>query len=438
MIYPARAAVVLAAAGAPPALLVAVLLPARWYAGLAWPAAVLLLVALDAWRGRHRATATIALPRSAPVGAAVPLAVTVRIAPRRAPPPRAAEVALAADPLLAVADDGRCAVALAAGAGGATLTVTTLRRGTARPATLWLRWRGPFGLVWHQRARALDQSLPILPDIRPVEQRGAALLRRLAYDGMLAQPDRGDGSEFEALVEFRAGMDRRTIDWKQSARHVRLHARDMRPERNSQIVFAIDTARQMSEPVDGVPRVDRAVTAALLAAWVALKLGDRVALEAFDERPRLSTGFVGGARAFATLQHRAAAIDYSGAESNYVHALSDLSGRLTRRSTVVLFTEVIDLVAAEALVRAATRLVQRHLLLIVVLRDAELEAILARAPAEAADVTRAVTAAGLLRDRLLVLTRLRHLGAHVVEAPHAAVGERLVAAYVDLKRRHLL
>ena len=41
-----------------------------------------------------------------------------------------------------------------------------------------------------------------------------------------------------------------------------------------------------------------------------------------------------------------------------------------------------------------------------------------RAPATADDITRAVTAAGLLRDRLLVLTRLRHLGVHVVEAEH--------------------
>jgi uncharacterized protein (DUF58 family) len=77
-------------------------------------------------------------------------------------------------------------------------------------------------------------------------------------------------------------------------------------------------------------------------------------------------------------------------------------------------------------------------MLIVVLRDEELEAVIDRAPAEPADITRAVTAAGLLRDRLLVLTRLRHLGVHVVEAAHDKVGERLVEAYVDLKRRNLL
>ena len=90
-------------------------------------------------------------------------------------------------------------------------------------------------------------------------------------------------------------MDRRAIDWKQSARHLKLHAKEFRTERNNQIVFAIDCGRQMSEPVAGLPRVDRAVSAMLLAAWVALKLGDRVALHAFDSRPRIASGLVSGA-----------------------------------------------------------------------------------------------------------------------------------------------
>ena len=87
---------------------------------------------------------------------------------------------------------------------------------------------------------------------------------------------------------------------------------------------------------------------------------------------------------------------------------------------------------------AAARLVETHLLLIVVLRDEELESIVDRTPETADDVTRAVTAAGLLKDRLLALTRLRHLGAHVIESEYDRVADRLVEGYVDLKRRNLL
>ena len=194
----------------------------------------------------------------------------------------------------------------------------------------------------------------------------------------------------------------------------------------------------MAEPVAGIPRIDRAVSAMLLTGWVALKLGDRVALHAFDSRPRLASGLISGAGAFPELQRLAARIDYSADESNYTYALSALSAQLTRRSMIVLFTEFTDLTSADFMIRAARRLTRQHLLLVVVLRDEELEAFVDRPPETSDDVTRAVTAAGLLKDRLLVLTRLRHLGAHVIESEHDRVGERLVEGYVDLKRRNLL
>ncbi len=47
---------------------------------------------------------------------------------------------------------------------------------------------------------------------------------------------------------------------------------------------------------------------------------------------------------------------------------------------IVLFTEFTDLTTAEFLVRAAARIVKTHLLLIVVLRDEEVETIADREP----------------------------------------------------------
>ncbi|CAN5259289.1 DUF58 domain-containing protein [soil metagenome] len=436
MIYPTRSAVLAAAAGAPVALLIGVLLPARWYAGLAWPVAVLLLTIVDALSGARRGEAALSPLSSASVGATVDARITVRV--RGAGAPQAAQVALAANALLGLEDDGRLWIPLQDGQGAALMPLVALRRGMARLEAVWLRWRGPLGLVWKQQRVLLDSSFPILPDVRPVRERGAQIFQRYAINGLIAQVDRGDGADFEALVEFHSGMDRRAIDWKQSARHFKLHAKEFRTERNNQIVFAVDAGRQMSEPVGGLPRVDRAVSAMLLTAWVALKLGDRVALNVFDSRPRIASGLVSGVPAFAELQRLAAAIDYSTEETNYTFALTTLATKLTRRSMIVLFTEFTDLTSADFMVRAAARIVAKHLMLVVVLRDEEVEAIADRMPETPDDVTRAVTAAALLRDRRLALARLQHLGVHVIESAYDQVGETLVAGYVDLKRRNLL
>jgi uncharacterized protein (DUF58 family) len=440
LIYPTRASILTAAAGVPVALLVGVFAPNWWHMGIAWPVAILLLTLVDAMTGVRPASAQvrITVPRTASVGGDVDAHIQVTLPRSRETPPVRCEFAIEGDKLLRLANDGQAAALFENGTATVVLPMIAVRRGVATMGGMWLRWRGSLGLSWKQRHLASDARITILPDIRPVHERGAQLFQRHALQGLIAQLDRGDGVDFDSLVEFRAGMDRRAIDWKQSARHMKLHAREYRSERNNQIMFAIDSGRQMSEPVAGLPRVDRAVSAMLLAAWVALKLGDRVALTAFDSRPRIVSGLVTRAAGFSELQHLAAGIDYSAEETNYTFALTTLASRLTRRSLIILFTEFTDIATADFLVRASARLIETHLLLIVVLRDEELESIIDHPPAVADDVARAVTAAALLKDRRIVLTRLRHLGAHVIECDHDRVNEQLVAAYVDLKRRNLL
>ena len=134
----------------------------------------------------------------------------------------------------------------------------------------------------------------------------------------------------------------------------------------------------------------------------------------------------------------AAQIDYSADETNYTFALTTLAARLTRRSMIILFTEFADSVSADFMLRAVRTLVEKHLVMVVVLRDEELERLAAAEPEKADDVTRAVTAAALLKDRRVVITRLQHLGVRVVESEYDKVSERLVQSYLDLKKRDLL
>lgn len=434
MIYPTRTAVIAAAAGAPVALIVAAVAPALWYLALAWPMTVVALCLADGLRIAGTATGKVELPDHGYVGETS--ACTIRLAlGNRA---RLAEVALQVSPQVRIEESGDTQVSLQDGRGAVLIPLDLVRRGIARFDRLWIRSPGPFGLVWHQTELALESSFPILPDIRPLHQRGAAIFQRFAMEGSIAQVTQGNGLDFDELVEFRPGMDRRSIDWKQSARHQKLHAKRWRTERNNQIVFAVDSGRQMCEPVAGLPRVDRSVSAMLLTAWIALKLGDRVGIHAFDSRPRLASGFVSGGGAFGQLERVAAQIDYSGEETNFTFALSNLAARLKRRSMIIMFTELTDMVSAEFLLAALRRLVETHLVLVVILRDEELEEVVGRAPQTPDDVTRAITAAALLKERRVVITGLQHLGVHVVESEYDQVGERLVQGYLELKRRNLL
>jgi uncharacterized protein (DUF58 family) len=434
LIYPTRLTILAAAAAAPAALAVALAAPVYWSAGLGLLVLLVAVALVDALAGAapKDAVARCEGPVAVGVGESFALDVSARF-PRRAP--RRIAFALGVDGPLAAPAGLR---AKAGEDGGATFALRAERRGTARIGSLWLRWPGPLGLVWKQRWLALDREILITPDIKAVRDMSVQMQSRDAVYGTRAQLQVGEGAEFEALASYRQGMDRRAIDWKQSARHSALIAKEYRTERNNNIVMALDAGRAMSEPLGAIPRVDRAVSAALLTAYVALKDGDRVGLFAFDSHPRAASRPIGGPRAFSTLQRVAASIGYSTSETNYTLGIATLAADLNRRSLIIVFTEFADTISAELMLSAVGTLLKRHLVLFVVAKDEELEALAAAEPATSEDVSRAVTAAGLLRERRLVLTRLRHLGVHVLEAAAAETGPALVNTYLGFKRRSLL
>lgn len=426
------------AAGVPVALLFGVLTPAGWLAGPIWIAAVALFAALDALIAGSRAGLSVAPPE--PVRPAVGrpglVGLRLRFAPA-GPAPKAVEGALSGEARLGL-DGAPQRSMFQAREARLTFPFTPHRRGAATIDALWVRWRGPLGLVWKQKVFDLGLATRVLTDFQGVRDEAVRLFARDALFGAKTQLEIGEGSEFQALRDYQPGMDRRAIDWKQSARHAALLAKEFRTERNHNVILALDCGRAACEPVGGMPRVDRFIHAGLLLACACLRSGDRTGVFAFDSQPRVSTGAVGGINAFKTLQTLAGRIDYSTNEANYTLAMATLSGQLQRRSLIVVFTDFTDSTAAELMIESLGRLLRRHLVLFVVLRDEELEDLTAAEPTTPEDVSRAVVAGALLREREAVVARLRRMGAHIVDAPARQIGPAVLNAYLDLKRRDLL
>lgn len=317
-----------------------------------------------------------------------------------------------------------------------TLPLLAQRRGRGKVESLWLRYEGPLRLVRRTVRVALDREVEAVPDLALV--RGVALAASASRDapmGSKVERFAGDGSEFHALRAFQPGLDRRSIDWKASARHRRLLAREVRAERNHQIVLAIDTGRLMAEPVDGMPLLDHAIHAALGLAWVALSHGDRVGLYGFDQTGHTHSGARAGTRSLHTLLELSAGLDYSEIETNFTRSLSALAGQLHRRALIIVLTDFVDTVSAELMVENLNRLSRRHLVVFVTFRDPELDRIALAPPRSVDDVERATVADVLLQEREVVLRRLARAGIQAIDARPRDVGSRLINRYLDIKRR---
>ena len=154
------------------------------------------------------------------------------------------------------------------------VTLKPRRRGEARLLDLWVRYAGPLGLVRRTVRRSLDHAVDAVPDIGFLFAPGlAGYGAKDAYAGLKIERYAGDGTDFHALREFVPGLDVRSIDWKASARHHQLLAREYRAERNHPIVMAVDTGHLMAEPVAGTPLLDHAIHGALVLAHVSLRQG---------------------------------------------------------------------------------------------------------------------------------------------------------------------
>ena len=430
---PSSRAVIIAGVLAPIALVVGAIAPAAWYFVPVALVVMLVLLLIDALLAGPVVDVRVTFPHMAEVGEDTSVLVLADFG--RGARISKPHVVLAFDPKLGAGGRAEQALALQPDESWqATIALRPDRRGSAPIERLWLRWAGPLGLGHRQEERVLDASVAIRPSLSPVRSPQLQAFFRDAQFGMVARRIRGAGTQFEAMTEYEPGMDRRRIDWKSSARHFRLQAREYESERDNQIVFAFDCGQTMCEPVDGIARLDRAVTAALTASYIALKGGDRIGLFGFAAKPMVSTPFVNDTRAFHRLQRDAAQLDYRSEEPNFTLALATLSARLKRRSMIVLFSDFTDLTSAELMVESVGRLVKHHLVLFVTLQDSELENIASRAPDSVEDLAMAVTADTLSQQRALVLERLRHLGVDVLEAPWDAIGFDLIDRYLQIKR----
>ena len=90
------------------------------------------------------------------------------------------------------------------------------------------------------------------------------------------------------------------------------------------------------------------------------------------------------------------------------------------------------------MIESIARLTSRHLVLFVTMRDEELDGIAQGMPADMQALAMATTAYALLRQRALVLSRLRQLGVDVIEAPYGHIGTRLIDQYLTIKRKGVI
>jgi uncharacterized protein (DUF58 family) len=425
----ARLAVV-AALGA----LVCAVLPGSLAARLLVVDGVLLAVGLVDWGlAPRRGSFTIDrdLPRVVTLGSAG--AVTWRVRNRRA---RSFRIAVADELAPSLVPGSRRFAGTVPGKGvlTASTAIEPTRRGRFRPSELVWRAEGPLGLVARQGRTQLPATLRVYPRFRSREEAELRIDRaRILEVGLRSAKGRGGGTDFDQLRDYTVDDEFRRIDWSATARAGRPIVRTFRAERNQNVVVLFDNGRVMAGRVEGVPRAEFAMDAALLVTTVATRLGDRCGLLAFDREVRAAVPPGHGRGQLGRVTDALYDLEPALVESDYASAFQQALLRFRRRSLIVLLTDLVEQAVGDSLLPALPVLARSHLLLVGSVQDPEVRAWADAAATDAESAYRQAAASRTLRSRARAASRLRAAGATVVDAPPHRLAAQLGDAYLDLK-----
>jgi uncharacterized protein (DUF58 family) len=322
--------------------------------------------------------------------------------------------------------------------------VTPTRRGEIAFAPADLRVRSRLGLVELLERVGDTESRRAYPDFAQVARYAwLAGDRRLQEIGIKNYQQRGEGTDFKQLSEYRYGDPVRHIDWKATLRQNKPILREFQDERDQCVMLLIDCGRRMRaydvETGIGSGHFDQVLNAVMLLSYVALRQGDAVGALTFGTPEGAERVFAPrkGAHALNALMGTLYSVQPTPTHSDYLSVAQNLLLRHHKRSLVIVITNFRDEDSSE-LAHALRLLRSRHLVLLASLRERVVGELVSR-PLDSGEAALDVGSAHLYeQSRRDAFNRLAARDALMVDAEPQNLGIELVNRYNAVKRAGLI
>ncbi|HEY8677585.1 MAG TPA: DUF58 domain-containing protein [Candidatus Dormibacteraeota bacterium] len=312
-------------------------------------------------------------------------------------------------------------------------------RGAYRFGSVDLRCWRPGGWLLRQVRIPANESAAVYPSVLAIKRYQLTLRRGMRFmQGFRRARPPGATTAFAGLRDYLPGDEIRRINWTATARRDSPVVMEVEAERGQQAIIALDCGRLMTAPAGLLTKLDHAVNAALLLAYVAQSQGDRVGMMTFSDGIRQFVPPRRGAVQVSHLNRVLYDVKAEYTEPDFGEAFSQLGFRVSRRSLVVVLTDLLDPEASRDLVAHAIRLGQRHLVMVVAMADPEL---LEARDAPIDRTARAyewAAAEELLAARRESFEALRKGGVLGLDVEAGRLSPALVERYLELKERALL
>lgn len=352
--------------------------------------------------------------------------------------PRRAKLVLKDDVPAALGAKARLATAVIPSGGRHQWAYSVIpnERGDHAFGAVHIRSTGPLGLAVRQFAVPLAQEVKVFPSLREIRRhqilaRGGKLLeagqKRVRVPGM--------GTEFESTRDYVTDDEYRAINWTATARRGKLVTNVYETERSQNVILVIDAGRLMVGLAGRMSKLDHALDAALMLAYVSVTRGDRVGFLVFSDRVKVYLPPGKGREHLYRVMNAVYNLRPDLVEADYAGVVQFLRLKTKKRSLICFFTDLIDPEASGDLLAHLSSLKPEHLPVCLTLRDPEILALAGQDAGDSPAFYEKAMAEHVLAERGRALAALRSRGALSLDVAPEELTAAAINQYLEIKAR---
>ncbi len=317
--------------------------------------------------------------------------------------------------------------------------VRPVARGVYRYGAVNVFVSSPLRLVERRFRLDNDKEVAVYPSYLQLRKYELlAISNKLTLAGVKRIRRIAQQSEFERIKEYVSGDDRRTVNWKATARRGRLMVNQFQDERAQQVFTVIDTGRVMKMPFEGLSLLDYAINASLVISSIAMRKEDRAGLITFSNTVHdvLAAGRQRGQmqKILQVLYSQETAHRETDMEALYVAVRRELH----QRSLLLLFTNYESVNAMQRQLPYLQRLSRQHLVVPIFFLNTELDADLKILPKDTEEVYVRTITEKMVHEKRLIARELERHGLPSILCRPQDLTVNVINRYLEIKARGIL
>lgn len=314
-----------------------------------------------------------------------------------------------------------------------------ITRGVYRFGNINVFLQSPLGMVRRKIVLNLERDVPVYPSIEQMHEYEMMAFSRVSAPMGSRQFRRiGQSYEFEQISPFTEGDDYRNINWKATGKIRELMVNQYQDERSQNMYCIISKGRAMKMAFNKLSLLDYAINSSLAISNVALKKYDKVGLITFSDkigtaiRAENRKGHI--QKILESLYHEKERT----LEPSYELLYRSIEKIAKNRSLLMLFANFENRNMAVRALPILKRIAKKHLLVMVLFKDDELEAKTLEAPKTVEDIYKITLAKQHLSEKQEIALLMRNQGIQTIASSPQNLSLDVINKYLELKSKGMI